>query len=338
MMQKYDAVIIGAGPIGLFQVFQLGLLGLKAAVIDSLPYMGGQCRELYAEKPIYDVPGVAKLSGAQLIDNLLQQIAPFAADFYLAEQVTSWHKDDTQFVVETAKGLRIAADAIVIAAGVGMFRHVPLKLAGIEVLEGTSVHYAMVDRQHFKGQHVVVLGGGDVALREAVALLPICASVTHVHKTSRFRAEAELSEAFQAAVGEGKIKSLIAQSTAFKATDGQIERLTVTDNQGIEHTLDCDAVLALFGQSPDLAVMADWPLARDHQQLLVDTANFETSVAGIYAVGDINSYPAKRKLLVTGFHEATMAAFAIKQRQQPDKKVPLQYTTTSPLLHQRLGV
>lgn len=337
-MQKYDAVIIGAGPVGLFQVFQLGLLGLRAAVIDSLLYAGGQCRELYAEKPIYDIPGLVKVSGQGLIDNLLQQIAPFKPDFYFGEQAQAFYKEGESFVVETHKGTKLSADALVIAAGVGMFRYVPLKLEGIEKLEGHSVHYAVVDRERFRNRHVVVLGGGDHALREAVALLPIAASVSHVHKTSRFRAETALVDDFQQQVANGAIKTYVAQSSAFTAEGDQIKTLHITDNGGAIHPLACDDVLALFGQSPDLTVMADWPLAREHQQVVVDTARFETSVEGVFAVGDINSYNGKRKLILTGFHEATLAAFAIKQRQQPDKKVPLQYTTTSPLLQQRLGV
>lgn len=337
-MQKTDVVIIGAGPVGLFQVFELGLLGLKAHVIDSLEQPGGQCSELYPEKPIYDIPAHPELSGQELTDKLLQQIAPFAPTFHLGEQVTALQGDASGFIVQTSQGTQIMAKAVVIAAGMGMFEPVRLNLPGIEQYEEASVHYKISELERFRDRHVVVLGGGDSALDWALALQPLAASVSHVHRSTKFRAAPASVEKLMQLCEQQQMLSMTGQITGFTEANGRLNALKVTGNDGVTRLLETEDVLVFFGQSPDMTVINSWQLEMHKKQIRVDTEKFQTSQPGIYAVGDINWYPGKKKLILSGFHEAALAAFAIKAQLEPGKKVHLQYTTTSPIMHQRLGI
>ena len=339
-----DAVIVGAGPVGLFQVFELGLLEIKAHVIDSLPVVGGQCVELYPDKPIYDIPAVPVCTGQELTDSLLKQIAPFGATFHLGQEVTTLQRqDDGRFLVETSRGTRLLTKTVFIAAGVGSFQPRTLKVDGIERFDGSQLFYRVKDPTRFHGRNLVILGGGDSALDWALALVGKAESVVLLHRRDGFRAAPasvakmrELCEAFEMQFVVGQASGYEAEAQA----DGS-EKLTglkVTGADGVTRRLPLDDLLVFFGLSPKLGPIAEWGLALERKQIVVDTEKFETSVPGIFAVGDINTYPGKKKLILSGFHEAALAAFGATRYVFPDKKVYLQYTTTSPKLHQVLGV
>lgn len=342
-----DALIVGAGPVGLFQVFELGLLEIKAHIIDSLAYPGGQCIELYPDKPIYDIPAVPMCTGKELTDSLLKQIAPFGATFHLGQEVTVVQKqDDGRFAVETNKGTRLLAKTIFIAGGVGSFQPRTLKVEGIEPFEGTQVHYRVKTPADFAGKHLLIMGGGDSALDWA---LNFCAgnadgnphkaeSVILVHRRDGFAAAPASVAKMKALCDAHEMQFIVGQATGIDTRDGQLTGVKITGNDGVTRVVPCDQVLTFFGLSPKLGPIADWGLALERKQIVVDTEKFETSVPGIFAVGDVNTYPGKKKLILSGFHETALAAFGAAPYVFPDKRVHLQYTTTSPKLHKVLGV
>ncbi|HLL12385.1 MAG TPA: NAD(P)/FAD-dependent oxidoreductase [Rubrivivax sp.] len=340
-----DALIVGAGPVGLFQVFQLGLLEIKCQVVDSLTAAGGQCAELYPDKPIYDIPGLPVCSGQELTDRLLQQIKPFGAGMHFDQEVSAIERltgDNAGYLVQTSAGTRFATQVIVVAAGAGAFMPRPLKLPGIDAFSGTQLFYKISDTTQFAGQHVVVLGDGDAALQSALDLSQAVAgrpaSVTLVHRRKEFRAAPELVKRMHSACTTGELRFVAGQPTGFRLAGERLHELQLMSGDGSEHNLRADALLALMGLSPRLGPINDWGLALERRQVLVDTEKFQTSAPGIFAVGDINSYPGKKKLIVCGFHEATLAAYAAAGHIHPDRAMPLQYTTTSPRLHELLGV
>jgi len=339
MIIQTDALIVGAGPCGLFQVFELGLLGLKADIVDSLAHPGGQCTELYPDKPIYDIPAVPVCTGQELTDRLMEQIAPFEPRFHLGEQVTEVEKTDDGFRVVTSAGTEFAARTVFIAGGVGSFTPRKLRFEEAQALDGKSVHYRVRDPSQFAGKHLVVFGGGDSALDWAVALAPSAASMTLVHRRDEFRGAAATAAALQALVDDGKAKIVLEATPAGLELDG--DRLTgvqIKFKDRSTELLPADQVLVFFGLSPKLGPIEQWGLEIKRKMIGVSTETFETSIAGIFAIGDIADYPGKKKLILSGFHEAALAAFAAKAIIEPGKKVPLQYTTTSPIMHQRLGV
>jgi len=336
-----DVVIIGAGPVGLFQVFELGLQGLSAAVIDALPQSGGQCTELYPDKPIFDIPAVPECTGQQLIDNLEKQISPFSPQMYLDQTVEELEKRGEQdFHIKTSIGNEFQCKAVIIAAGAGSFTPVRVRTPGIEKFENSQLFYRVRDPKQHAGRDVVVLGGGDSAMDWALQLAPAAKSLTLVNRTERFRAAQASVDKLLALESAGGAKVLMATLTGFGETDGKLNELTFVqrDEAKTEVRIPVDDLLVFFGLSPKLGPVENWGLALERKLITIDLASFETSVSGIYAIGDINTYAGKKKLILSGFHEAAMAAFAIKQAFEPDKKVNLQYTTTSPLMHQRLGV
>ena len=338
-MNETGAVVIGAGPVGLFQVFQLGLLEVPTHVVDALPHAGGQCMELYPDKPIYDIPGTPATSGRALADSLLQQIQPFHTPFHLGQQVSRVGKQaDGRFLVETDQGTQFLAPVVIIAAGVGAFQPRRLKLEGIEVFEGGQLRYHAAPAS-VTGLDVVVNGGDEAALQCALTLADLDAkSVTLLHRRDVLQAPmADIAE-MQMLVAAGRMRFMVGQITGFGAVEGRLASLEVSDVDAVVHRLPVDALSVFLGLSPKLGPVADWGLAMERKQLAVDTARFETSVPGIFAVGDINTYPGKQKLIVCGFHEATLAAYAAAPLVFPGKKIPFQYTTTSPRLHQLLGV
>ncbi len=338
-----DAVIVGAGPVGLFQVFELGLLEVKAHIIDSLAYPGGQCIELYPDKPIYDIPAVPVCTGQELTDNLLKQIEPFGATFHLGQEVTRVRKRaDGRFDLETSKGTRFVTRTIFIAAGVGSFQPRTLKVDGIERHDGTQLHYRVRNPAQFAGKNLVIVGGGDSALDWALNFVQDgphkAESVILVHRRDGFRAAPasvakmkELCEAYE-------MQFIVGQVSGYDEADGRMTAVKVTGGDGVTRVVPMDMLLVFFGLSPKLGPIADWGLAIERKQLVVDTEKFETSVPGIFAVGDINTYPGKKKLILSGFHEAALAAFGAAPYIFPDKRIHLQYTTTSPKLHKVLGV
>ncbi len=336
---RTDVVIVGAGPCGLFQVFELGLLGLKAQLIDSLAAPGGQCVELYPDKPIYDIPAVPVCTGQELTDRLLEQIRPFGAGMHLGQEVTQVQRqEDGRFRVVTSAATVFDAGAVVIAGGVGSFQPRRLDVPGAAELEGKHIHYRVKDPRAYADQEVVVLGGGDSALDWALALVEHARSVVLVHRRAEFRGAPASVAKLYALRDQHRADVLIGNVKEVNADDGVLKSLSVQGGDGVVRRLEADQVLAFFGLHPKLGPIANWGLEINKRQLTVDVEKFQTNTAGIYAVGDINTYPGKKKLILSGFHEGALAAFAIKEYLEPGKKVHLQYTTTSPVMHKRLGV
>lgn len=334
-----DAVIVGAGPVGLFQVFELGLLGLRAEVIDSLPQIGGQCTELYPQKPIYDIPAVPVCTARELIERLAEQIRPFAAGFHLGQEVTSVQpREDGRFDIETSRGARFDAGSVIIAAGVGAFQSRRLAVSGAERHEGASLHYRVKDQELFRGRDVVVLGGGDSALDWTLALADTARSLVLVHRRSEFRASPASVQRLFDLRDAGRLDFLVGQVQSLIETDGSLSGVHVRASDGVTRAMALEHLLVFWGLHPKLGPIAQWGLALNKKTISVDAARFQTSIPGIFAVGDINDYPGKKKLILSGFHEAALAAFAVREYLRPGEKVHLQYTTTSPLLQRRLGV
>jgi thioredoxin reductase (NADPH) len=339
MTIQTEVVIIGAGPCGLFQVFELGLLGIKAHVLDSLSTPGGQCAELYPEKPIYDIPALPVCGAQELVDRLLEQIKPFGAVMHFGHEVTGLVKRaDGRFDVSTAGGLQFDAGAIVIAGGVGSFQPRRLGVDGADAFEGRQIFYRVKAAAEFHGRNLVIFGGGDSALDWALDLAGKAASLTLVHRRAEFRAAPASVARMQALVAAGKMRFIEGTAQSLVTAGDSLTGVRVKDNAGVVHDLAADRLLAFFGLAPKLGPIAEWGLELEKKALKVDTEKFQTSVPGIFAVGDINTYPGKKKLILSGFHEAALAAFAIQHYIYPEKRQFLQYTTTSPVMHQRLGV
>jgi thioredoxin reductase (NADPH) len=334
-----DAVIVGAGPVGLFAVFELGLLGLRAELIDSLPAVGGQCTELYPDKPIYDIPAVPVCTARELIERLEAQIQPFSPGVHLRQEVTAVRaRTDGRFDIETSRGTRFDAGAVIVAGGVGSFQPRRLTVEGADRFEGTQVHYRVRDARALAGEDVVVLGGGDSALDWALELEGKARSVVLVHRRSEYRAAPASVEKLYAAREQGRLDIIEGQVRGLVESGGRLRGIQVGSRDGITRTVAADHVLVCWGLHPKLGPIAEWGLALERKALAVDTAKFQTNVAGIFAIGDINTYEGKKKLILSGFHEAALAAFAVREHLAPGEKVHLQYTTTSPLLQKRLGV
>lgn len=353
-IRETDVLVIGAGPVGLWQAFQLGLLGLRCEVVDALPQAGGQCLALYPDKRIYDIPAVPACTGEELIQRLLTQLAPFHTPFHFNREVTALRRlDDGSFDLQadaTAAGappLSWHARSVVIAAGVGAFQPRRLKLPGAAALEGHQLHHHPSEAPVPCGQHVVVLGGDDRALAWAIDLAQHVAatrpeapaSVTLLHRRDVYAAEPAQIEQLLALERAGVLQRLFGQPASLELdAQGRLTALCITDTAGQIRTLPADALCVSLGLSPRLGPITEWGLALDRKLLPVDTARFETNISGLYAVGDINHYPGKQKLIVSGFHEATLAAHAMLARLSPLATHPLQYTSSSALLQQRLGV
>jgi thioredoxin reductase (NADPH) len=336
-----DAVVIGAGPVGLFQVFQLGLQGITAHVIDALPHAGGQCAELYGDKPIYDIPGVPVCTGRELAALLLSQIEPFHPHWHLGSLVRSLAQQaDGRLLVETSQGSMLLARAVFICAGVGAFVPRTLKLEGIDAFVGTQVHYQQLPTGvDTAGQQVVVHGGDEAAVACALALAGgPCAGVTLLHRRDAFQAPADLLEHLAVLRAQGRVAVAVGQIAGVEVERGHLSALQITNVHGEPERLPLDVLVPVLGISPRLGPIAEWGLAMDRKQLVVDTEAFRTTVPGIYAAGDIVTYPGKRKLILCGFHEATLAAFGAAEQLSGGAPVPTQYTTTSARLLERLGV
>jgi thioredoxin reductase (NADPH) len=338
-----DAVIVGAGPVGLFQVFELGLLEIKAHIIDSLAYPGGQCIELYPDKPIYDIPAVPVCTGKELTDNLLKQIEPFGATFHLGQEVTQVEKqEDGRFFVATSKGTQFLTKTVFIAGGVGSFQPRTLKVDGLEQFQDSQLFYRVKNPAQFAGKNLVIVGGGDSALDWALNFVQEgpnkAESVILIHRRDGFKAAPASVAKMRELCDAYEMQFVVGQVTGFEEAAGRLTQIKVTGGDGVTRTMPLDMLLVFFGLSPKLGPIADWGLDIERKQLKVDTEKFETSTPGIFAVGDINTYPGKKKLILSGFHEAALAAFGASPIVFPDKRVLLQYTTTSPKLHKVLGV
>jgi len=334
-----SVAIIGAGPCGLFQVFELGLLGIQAHVIDSLKVVGGQCAELYPDKPIYDIPALPVCGAQELVDRLMQQIRPFNPRFHLGDEVTTLLPDGAgRFKVGTAGGIELTVGAVVIAAGLGSFQPRRLTVPGAEAFEGDQIQYRVRDAQQLAGKRLVIFGGGDSALDWTVALAPAAQSLTLVHRRDQFRGAPATVVRMRELQAAGRLEQLEGVAESLLTQGNALQGVRINGNDGRLHEVYGDQILVFFGLHPKLGPIADWGLALERKAIAVDTEKFETSVPGIFAVGDINTYPGKKKLILSGFHEAALAAFGIQHHLFPQKKQFLQYTTTSPIMHRRLGV
>ncbi|MFU8831685.1 MAG: NAD(P)/FAD-dependent oxidoreductase [Wenzhouxiangella sp.] len=334
-----DAVIVGAGPVGLFQVFELGLLDLKAEVIDSLPEVGGQCAELYPEKPIYDIPAWPVIGAQELIDKLVEQIRPFKPGLHLGQQVERFEKrEDGRFTVVTSKGTEFDAGAVIIAAGLGSFQPRRLKAKNLDQVTADQIHYKVTDRERFRDKHLLILGGGDSALDWTMDLAEIAASVNLVHRRAEYRGAPSSAATVKALAAAGKVTERQGMIMQVLSENGRLTGLEIMDLERNKSIVEGDEVLVFWGLSPDLGPIADWALELEKKQIRVDTEKFETSIPGVFAIGDINTYPGKKKFILSGFHEAALAAFGVQKYMYPEKRQFVQYTTTSTAMHKRLGV
>ncbi|MBV8852824.1 MAG: NAD(P)/FAD-dependent oxidoreductase, partial [Sinobacteraceae bacterium] len=328
-----------AGPCGLFQVFELGLLGISAHVLDSLAIPGGQCAELYPEKPIYDIPALPVCGAQELVDRLLKQIAPFHPVFHLGDEVTEFaRRADGRFTVGTTAGKTFDAGAVVLAAGVGSFQPRRIGVEGAEPFEGSAIHYRIKTAAQFHGKQLVIFGGGDSALDWTLELAGRAEGLTLVHRRSEFRAAPASVAKMKELVAAGRMRCFEALPHSLITEGAQLAGINIKLPNGSMQALPAEQLLVFFGLHPKLGPIAQWGLELEKRALKVDTEKFQTSLPGVFAVGDINTYPGKKKLILSGFHEAALAAFAIQHHLYPQKKQFLQYTTTSPIMHQRLGV
>ena len=336
---KTDVLIIGAGPVGLFAVFELGLLDMKTHLVDILDKVGGQCAELYPEKPIYDIPALPKVSAQGLVDALLEQIKPFGATFHLNEMIEKIERvGEPLFRITTDAGKLFEAKVVVIAAGGGSFQPKRPPIPGIEAYEAQSVHYAVRQMEKFRGQKILIVGGGDSALDWTLNLAPVAGHLTLLHRRQEFRAAPDSVNKMLALVDAGKIDLVLGQVTGLEGEGGKLSAVNVKRNDNSSVHIACDAMLPFFGLTMKLGPVANWGIKLAGELIAVDTEKFETSMPGIFAIGDINTYPGKLKLILSGFHEAALMAQKAHRYVYPDKKLTFQYTTSSTSLQKKLGV
>jgi thioredoxin reductase (NADPH) len=335
---KTDALIVGGGPVGLFAVFELGLLDIKAHVVDILDRPGGQCTELYPEKPIYDIPGIVMVTGQELTDRLMEQIKPFGAEFHFSQRVETLERVDGAFRLTTDAGTVFACKVLIIAAGGGSFTPKRPPLPGIEHYEGTSVFYSVRKMETIRGRDVLIVGGGDSALDWTLNLQPVAKSLTLLHRRAEFRAAPASVQKMLELVEKGDVNFKIGQVTELHGENGQLSSVTIKGGDGSTFEQKTDVMMPFFGLTMKLGPVADWGLHLEENLIPVDTARFETSEPRIFAIGDINTYPGKLKLILSGFHEAALMAQAAHKYVYPDKKLIFQYTTSSSSLQKKLGV
>ncbi len=336
---KTDVIIIGAGPVGLFAVFELGLLDIKAHLVDILDKPGGQCAELYPEKPIYDIPGIPVCTGQELTDRLMEQIKPFGPEFHLNQVANNLEKNaEGHWRLTTDLDTVLEAPVIVIAAGGGTF--VPKKppLPGIDAYEGTSVFYSVRKMEAFRGKNILVAGGGDSALDWSINLQPLAKQIALVHRREEFRAAPASVNEMRALADAGKLDFHVAQITALHGDNGQLTGVTLKSKDKGEFQVECDTLLPFYGLTMKLGPVSEFGIELENDLIPVDTEKFETSIPTIFAIGDINTYPGKLKLILSGFHEAALMSQQAFHYIFPDRKLRFQYTTSSSSLQQKLGV
>ncbi len=334
-----DVVIIGAGPSGLFQIFELGLLDIRAHVVDSLAHVGGQCGELYPEKPIYDIPAYPVIGAQELVDRLMEQVKPFEPQFHLGQSVTQLErKADGRFALTTSAGVKFDTATVIIAAGLGAFEPRSLRAPGAADFVDKNIHYRITRPEEVTGKDIIILGGGDSALDWTLELHDKVNSLVLIHRRVDYRAQPASVKKMKQLVKSGALREFHGMVREVLSDDGRFRGLAVADANGDLSEIDAQQVYVFWGLSPNLGPLADWGLEIEKRQIRVDTEQFQTDEPGIFAVGDINTYPGKKKLILSGFHEAALAAFGVQKHLNPDKKVFLQYTTTSPIMQQRLGI
>jgi len=335
---KTDVLIIGAGPVGLFAVFELGLLDIKAHLVDILDKIGGQCAELYPEKPIYDIPGIPLITGHGLTEALLEQTKPFKPIFHLGEMVLKVEKlGDAQFRVTTDGDKVFECKCVVVAAGGGSFQPKRPPIQGIEPYEEKSVFYAVRKMEAFRGKKLLIVGGGDSALDWTLNLQPFAERLTLVHRRDDFRGAPDSVNKMRALVASDDMDLKIGQVTGLEGDNGALTAASIKTKDGVDR-IECDAMLPFFGLTMKLGPVADWGLTMEEELIPVDTAAFETDIPGIFAIGDINTYPGKLKLILSGFHEGALMAQKAYHYVYPDKRLVFQYTTSSTSLQKKLGV
>lgn len=336
---KTDVLIIGAGPVGLFAVFELGLLDIKTHLVDILDKVGGQCAELYPEKPIYDIPGIPIITGNGLSEALMEQIKPFNPTFHLGEMITTIENiGDPLFLVSTDAGKTFECKAVVIAAGGGSFQPKRPPIGGIEPYEDKSVFYAVRKMEAFRDKDIMIVGGGDSALDWTLNLQPIVKRLTLVHRRDDFRGAPDSVNKMRALVASGAMDLKIGQVTDLEGSDGQLTAASIKDKDGAISRVACDAMLPFFGLTMKLGPVSDWGLEMHDELIKVDVSTFETNRTGIFAIGDINTYPGKLKLILSGFHEGALMAQRVHHYVHPEKRLVFQYTTSSTSLQKKLGV
>ncbi len=328
---KTDVIIVGAGPVGLFTVFECGMVRLNCHVVDVLDDVGGQCTALYPEKPIYDIPGFPRIEAAELVVRLKAQAAPFRPVYHLGEQVQTLEPLTGGFwQVTTSKGTVLQARAVIVAAGVGAFGPNRPPLPGIEAYEGRSVFYYVTQREQFRGKRIVIAGGGDTAVDWALSLAEIAGHVSVIHRRDRFRAAPESEARLKALAAAGKLDLVVPyQLSGLEGSDGRLEAVTVATLDGVEKKIEADVLLPFFGLSMSLGPIADWDLALERNQVAIDPATAAAGKPGIFAVGDVVTYPGKLKLILTGFAEAAIAARSAYALVHPETPLHFEYSTTS---------
>lgn len=333
-----DVVIVGAGPVGLFAIFELGLLDIKCHVVDILDKPGGQCAELYPEKPIYDIPALPVVTGQGLVDQLMEQASPFNPTYHFNQMVDSLEKTDSgKWRLVTDGGLVFECTAVVIAAGGGSFQPKKPPIPGIDAYEGTSVFYSVKRIEDFRDRNILIVGGGDSALDWVNNLQPVAASMALLHRRDAFRAAPDSVNKMRELVDAGKMTFSLGQVTGLQGADGKLTGADIKGPDG-ESSIACDTILPFFGLTMKLGPVADWGLNLDENLVPVDTEKFETSTSGIFAIGDINTYPGKLKLILSGFHEAALMSQQVFRYVHPDERLLFQYTTSSSKLQKKLGV
>ena len=329
-MVTTDIVIIGAGPVGLFAVFEAGMLRMRCHVIDALDVIGGQCAALYPEKPIYDIPGYPRIDAMALVDKLIEQAAPFEPVYHLGQQVVALTETDAGWRVRTSSGDEIEARAVIVAAGCGAFGPNRPHLDGIEQYEGSAVFYMVSSREDFRDKRVVIAGGGDSAVDWAVSLAEVAARVSVVHRRAKFRAASDMAERLAKLAEDGVVDRVVPyQLDRLEGSDSRLEAVVVRNLDGAERRLEADALLCFFGLAMTLGPIADWGLALDHNHITIEAATAQTNRAGIFAIGDIARYPGKLKLILSGFSEAALAAHAIHPLVFPGEALHFEYSTNS---------
>lgn len=323
-----DICIIGAGPVGLFAVFEAGLLKMRCHLIDVLPQVGGQLSEIYPQKPIYDIPGFPSINAQQLVDGLMEQIEPFKPTFSLGERVDELHQlDDDSFIIRTSDGTEVHSRVVVIAGGLGCFEPRKPAIDGLEAFEGKGVAYMIKNPELFRNRRVVLSGGGDSALDWTIFLADIAAETTLIHRGDTFRGAPDSAEKVFELAKQGRINLILQSHITAIHGNGHLQNVELVDRNNETSIIAADHLIPLYGLTPKLGPIADWGLNIDRSAIVVNTTDYSTNVKGIYAIGDINTYPGKLKLILCGFHEAALMAQSAFKQVHPDEKLSFRYTT-----------
>ena len=335
---KTDCLIVGAGPVGLFAVFELGILGLSCEVVDNLDKIGGQCAELYPDKPIYDIPALPECTGLSLIENLQKQIKPFNTSFHLNERIDQISNEGDLWIIKTSANKVFETPNIFIAGGVGSFEPRKPPIESVSMFEGKGIEYSIPNKDYYAGKKIVIFGGGDSALDWTVELSKIASHITLVHRRDEFKAAQHTVSLMEGLVKEGKVDLITNHQISDVSGDMRIKKAVIKDKSDVTQEIDCDEILIFYGLKMELGPINDWGLNLNEKQISVNTENFETNLPGVFAIGDISYYPGKLKLILSGFHEAALASQKAFVRAKPDETLTFRYTTSSSDIQKKLGV